>query len=75
MAVSIEYTDEQRKHQAERLGRIFGIENAGMKISRDGLRMEPWNGNVKVTVEVVEFISIEEAEKIMNAVPVEEETE
>lgn len=71
MAVSIEYTDEQRKNQAARLGKIFGIENAGMKITRNGLCMEPWNSGVMVTIELCEVITVEEAEKIMNAVPLE----
>lgn len=72
MATFNHYTDEQRKNQAERLGVIFGVEDAGMKMTRNGLSIEPWGDEeVLVKVELVQIISRAEADAILNAAPVE----
>lgn len=72
MAIVTHYTDEQRKNIAERIGALFDLTNAGMKMSREGWRMEVWGEEVQLTVELVTFISTEEAEAILNAKPIEE---
>lgn len=70
------YTVDQeiRDNQAARIGRIFDLPNAGMKMSRDGWTMSHRVGDptVTLTVELVAHISREEAEKILNGEPVEE---
>lgn len=74
MAVVTHYTDEQRKNIAERIGALFDLPNAGMKMTREGWRMEGRGDEIQLTVELVTFITTEEAEAILNAKPIEEET-
>ncbi len=70
MAISYELTPEQRKHQAERIGKIFGLPDAAMKISSDGVYMESDRpGKALLKVELIEIITEEEAIKILNAEP------
>lgn len=71
MAVKYTTSLENRKNQAARIGRIFDLPNAGMKISADGWTMThtPESDSVRLTVELVAFISVEEAEKILNSTP------
>ena len=75
MAIVTHYTDEQRKIIAERIGALFDLPNAGMKMTREGWRMEGWGDQVQLTVELVTFITVEEAEAILNAKPIEGENE
>lgn len=72
MAIVTHYTDEQRKKIAERIGALFELPNAGMKMTREGWRMEGWGDEVQLTVELVTFITTEEAEAILNAKPIGE---
>ena len=74
MAIVTHYTDEQRKNIAERIGALFELPNAGMKMTREGWRMEGWGEEVQLTVELVTFITPEEAEAILNAKPIEGNT-
>lgn len=70
MAIVTHYTDEQRNNIAARIGALFELPDAGMKMTREGWRME-----VQLTVELVTFITVEEAEAILNAKPIEGENE
>lgn len=72
MAAVTHYTDEQRKNIAERIGTLFDLPDAGMKMTREGWRMEGCGDEVQLTIELVTFISTEEAEAILNAKPIEE---
>lgn len=74
MAIITHHTDEQRKNIAERIGALFDLPNAGTKMTREGWRMEGWGDEVQLTVQLVTVISTEEAEAILNAKPIEEET-
>ena len=76
MAVVNHYSMEQRGNIAERIGAIFDLPDAGMKMTRDGWTMQHSAGDptVTLTVELIAQISPEEAERIMNAVPLEKET-
>lgn len=40
MAIVTHYTDEQRKNIAERIGTLFDLPDAGMKMTREGWSME-----------------------------------
>lgn len=75
MAIVTHYTDEQHNNIAARIGALFELPNAGMKITREGWRMEGWGDQVQLTVELVTFITVEEAEAILNAKPIEGENE
>lgn len=75
MAIVTHYTDEQRNNIAARIGALFELPDAGMKITREGWRMEGWGDQVQLTVELVTFITVEEAEAILNAKPIEGENE
>ena len=70
MAIVKHYTNEQRQHQAARLGRIFELPDAGMKITEGGWVLESWGDQAMVTVELVAVISLEEANALINAEPV-----
>ncbi|KQQ65067.1 hypothetical protein [Microbacterium sp. Leaf320] len=70
MAIITHYTQEQRNNQAERIGALFVLPDAGMKMTREGWRMEGWGDEVQLTVELVTFITKEEAEAILNATPI-----
>lgn len=72
---TMRHTDEARKIIAERIGALFDLPNAGMKMTREGWRMEGWGDQVQLTVELVTFITVEEAEAILNAKPIEGENE
>lgn len=71
----VKYTTDQedRNNQAARIGRIFDLPDAGAKVSTDGWTMThtPESDSVRLTVELVAFISVEEAEKILNRTPLE----
>ena len=69
------HTDEARKIIAERIGALFGLPDAGMKMTREGWRMDGWGDQVQLTVELVTFITVEEAEAILNAKPIEGDTD
>lgn len=76
MAIVSHYTQEQRNNQAARIGKIFGLEDAGMKMTREGWHMEPCgHDEVLLTVTLVAEITTTEAENILNAAPVEEDNE
>lgn len=73
--MAVKYTTrlEARINQAARIGRIFDLPDAGRKISADGWTMTHTHesDSVRLTVELVAFISVEEAEKILNSTPLE----
>lgn len=71
MAIVKHYTDEQRQHQAARLGRIFELPDAGMKITEGGWVLESWGDQAMVTVELVAVISLEEANALINSEPLD----
>lgn len=76
MAIVNHYTQEQRNNQAARIGEIFGLEDAGMKMTREGLHMESCGRDeVLLTVTLVAEITTTEAENILNAVPLEGDSE
>lgn len=70
MAITTHYTQEQRNHQAERIGALFDLPDAGMKMTREGWSMESWGGGVMLKIELVKTITPEEAEAILNATPI-----
>lgn len=72
MAVITHHTQEQRDNIAARIGRLFDLPDAGMKMTREGWSMDGWGDEIKLTIELVTFISKEEAQAILNAKPVEE---
>lgn len=69
MAVVTHYTDGQRNNIAERIGALFNLPDAGMKMTLEGWRMERFGVEVQLTIELVTIISEEEAEAIINAQP------
>ncbi|WP_449408024.1 hypothetical protein [Microbacterium maritypicum] len=65
----IGYTQEQLNAQAERLGQIFGIEDAARKLSPD-VRIEYMDGSAAIiTVSMQKIVSVEEAVAYIRAVP------
>ncbi len=70
MATVTHYTDEQRQNIADQIGAIFGIQNAGYKISREGWNLQAWGDEIQLTVELVATVTKEQAEAILNARPV-----
>lgn len=71
MAVVTHHTQEQRNNIAARIGAIFDLPDAGMKMTREGWSMEGWGDEVMLKVEIVNMITPEEAEAILNAKPLE----
>ena len=69
----IHYTPEERQNIANQIGVVFGIENAGLKMTEEGWRMESRGKRFLLTVELVSTISKEQAEAILNARPITEE--
>lgn len=72
MAVLKRYSDEEQQNIAAILGDIFGIENAGSKIRQGDWSLEGWGDEIELRVELVEFISRDQAEAILNARPLPE---
>lgn len=70
MATVTHYTEEQRQNIADQIGAIFGIANAGYKISREGWNLQGWGDEIQLTVELVAVVSKEQAEAILNARPI-----
>lgn len=72
MATVTHHTQEQRDNIAARIGALFDLPDAGMKMTREGWVMEGWGDEIKLTVELVTMITREEAEAILNAKPIGE---
>lgn len=73
MAIITHYTQEQRDNQAERIGLLFDLPNAGRKMTREGWSMEAWGDEVMIKIELVKVITPEEADAILNATPITKE--
>lgn len=71
MAIVKHYTDERRQHQAARLGRIFELPDAGMKITEGGWTIEGWGDRAMLKVELVAVISLEEVNALINSEPLD----
>lgn len=71
MATVTHYTQEQRNIIAARIGALFELPDAGMKMKSEGWVMDGWGDEIKLTVELVTMITREEAEAILNAKPIE----
>ena len=73
MATINHYTPKQRAHIAERLGKLFGLTNPAEKINRDGFHLEHAGDRdqVRLTITCTTFISVEEAQAILNATPLQ----
>lgn len=71
MAVVKHYTDKERRAIADRIGLIFDLPNAGMKMTEAGWSLESWGDQVQLKGELVAVISRTEAEALINAKPVE----
>lgn len=74
MMLTPRYTQEQLAAQAARLGRIFGIDDAGGKISRHDLRIENIDRDTAmVTITLPKVISTAEAIALVRADPIDED--
>lgn len=73
MSIRIEQSQEQRTNHAARIGAIFDLPDAGSKITRDGVSMEPFGDGVMLSVVMVSQISKEESEAILNGLPLSHE--
>ena len=70
--IEVRQSQEQRDNQAARIGAIFKLPDAAAKISGDGWRLDYAGGDkVLLRVELVEMVSQEEAEAIINGLPLE----
>ena len=72
MAVITHFTQEQRENIAAQIGKLFDLPDAGMKITREGWKLEGWGPEIRLTVELVKMVTKEEAEAILNALPIED---
>lgn len=70
MATVMHYTQEQRNNQAERIGALFDLPDAGMKMTREGWSMDSRGDEVMLKIELMKTITLEEAEAILNATPI-----
>lgn len=74
MAIDLHYTQAQLNIQAARLGKIFGIEDAGTKIPRDGFKIETLGpGAALITIRMERVVDIDDALQILQAIPLDDE--
>lgn len=72
MAMSFEPTEEQRANIAARVGRVFGLPDAGRKIEAGGVNLEYYDaGRALLKVNLVEVITEQEANAIINGLPLD----
>lgn len=74
MAIFIKPTYEQHESIAERIGNVMGINTPAQVIGMDDWSMESSDSNTAIlTVTLTRIISLDEANKILNAIPLTEE--
>lgn len=71
MAIITHHTKEQRANIAARIGALFDLPDAGMKMSREGWQLKGHGDEIQLTVELVKIVTREEAEAILNAHPLD----
>lgn len=73
MAIITQHTQEQRDNIAARIGALFNLPDAGMKIRRDGWMMEGFGDRALLKVELETVITLAEAEAVLNARPLDQQ--